>query len=173
MFITLAMSLNCGIVGLPNVGKSTIFSALTAHPAAAENYPFCTIDPNIGMVDVPDNRLDSLATIIRPKKIVPASMEFVDIAGLMKGASKGEGLGNRFLGHIRDVDAIVHVVRCFHDDDVAHVTGKVDPIADVETVNTELILSDMEILGRAKDKLQRAAHGGDRKASERIETILL
>ena len=146
------MSLQCGIVGLPNVGKSTLFNALTKAGIAAENYPFCTIEPNIGMVEVPDPRLQQLAAIINPERIVPAIVEFVDIAGLVAGASKGEGLGNQFLAHIRETDAIVNVVRCFEDDNVIHVAGKVDPISDIEVIQTELCLAD---LGTVDKTLQR------------------
>jgi GTP-binding protein YchF len=162
---------NCGIIGLPNVGKSTIFNALSGANAQMANYPFCTVEPNKGVVAVPDSRLYRIAGILGKSDPVPTRIEFVDVAGLVKGASKGEGLGNRFLGHIRDVDALVHVVRCFHDDDVAHVTGRVDPVSDIEIIQTELMLSDMEVLERAKEKLERASHGGDRKAAEKIKTI--
>lgn len=165
------MGFNCGIIGLPNVGKSTIFNALSGANALMANYPFCTVEPNKGVVAVPDARLYRIAGILGKSDPIPTRIEFVDVAGLVKGASKGEGLGNRFLGHVRDVDSLVHVVSCFHDDDVAHVTGRVDPRGDVETVRTELLLSDMEILERAKEKLERSAHGGDRKATEKIETI--
>lgn len=137
------MSLKCGIVGLPNVGKSTLFNALTKAGIAAENYPFCTIEPNVGIVEVPDTRLNQLAEIVKPERIVPAVVEFVDIAGLVAGASKGEGLGNQFLSHIRETNAIVNVVRCFDDDNVIHVSGKVDPISDIETIETELCLADL------------------------------
>ena len=140
------MSIKCGIVGLPNVGKSTLFNALTASEIPAENYPFCTIEPNVGIVQVPDERLDAIANIVKPKKIIPTTMEFVDIAGLVSGASKGEGLGNQFLGNIRETNAIAHVVRCFEDDDVTHVSGSIDPIDDVTIINTELALSDMEMV---------------------------
>src|ERR1700760_811097 len=142
------MPLNCGIVGLPNVGKSTIFNALTASKAAAANYPFCTIDPNVGIVPVPDDRLDRIVQLVKPNSIVPTTMEFVDIAGIVAGASKGEGLGNQFLANIRETDAIAHVVRCFEDPNVVHVTGKVDPIADIETINTELALADLATVER-------------------------
>ena len=147
------MSLKCGIVGLPNVGKSTLFNALTKAGIAAENYPFCTIEPNVGTVEVPDPRLDQLAQIITPERIVPAIVEFVDIAGLVAGASQGEGLGNQFLAHIRETDAIVNVVRCFEDDNVIHVAGRVDPIADIEVIQTELYLAD---LGTVEKTLQRS-----------------
>ncbi|MGB1582087.1 MAG: GTPase, partial [Nevskiales bacterium] len=138
------MGIQCGIVGLPNVGKSTLFNALTQAEIAAENYPFCTIDPNVGVVPVPDPRLDKLAAIVNPQQVLPATVEFVDIAGLVAGASKGEGLGNQFLANIRETDAIAHVVRCFEDDDVIHVSGSVDPIRDIEIIHTELVLADLE-----------------------------
>lgn len=149
------MKLNCGIVGLPNVGKSTLFKALTAAPAEAANYPFCTIDPNIGIVAVPDDRLEKIAAIVRPQKTIHSTVEFVDIAGLVAGASKGEGLGNQFLGHIRQVGAIVHVLRCFEDDDIVHVNGKVDPISDRDIIQTELALSDLETVQRKKSSLEK------------------
>jgi hypothetical protein len=152
-------------VGLPNVGKSTLFNALTAAGISAENYPFCTIEPNVGVVAVPDPRLDALAAIVKPKKILPTTMEFVDIAGLVAGASKGEGLGNQFLAHIRETDAIAHVVRCFEDDDVAHVSGRVDPISDVETIDTELVLADMETLDKAMGRISRTAKSGNKDAA--------
>jgi GTP-binding protein YchF len=159
------MGFNCGIVGLPNVGKSTLFNALTATAAAqAANYPFCTIEPNVGRVGVPDTRLDTLAQIAKSAKIIPTQLEFVDIAGLVRGASKGEGLGNKFLAHIREVDAIIHVLRCFENDDITHVEGRIDPIADAETVETELMLADMESLEKRLDGLQKRAKQNDKEA---------
>jgi GTP-binding protein YchF len=158
------MGIQCGIVGLPNVGKSTLFNALTKAQIAAENYPFCTIDPNVGVVGVPDPRLDQLAAIARPEKVLPAAVEFVDIAGLVAGASKGEGLGNQFLAHIRDTDAIAHVVRCFVNDDIVHVSGKVDPIADIEVIDTELCLADLTSVEKAVDRAAKAAKAHDKDA---------
>lgn len=158
-----------GVVGLPNVGKSTLFNAITNAGAQAENYPFCTIEPNTGIVPVPDHRLDVLAEMYHPKKITPTSIEFVDIAGLVKGASRGEGLGNKFLSHIREVDAIVHVVRCFDDDNIIHVDGSVNPARDIETINLELIFSDMETVQKRKEKADKNFRGGDKKAGVEAE----
>ncbi|MCR5536192.1 MAG: redox-regulated ATPase YchF [Succinivibrio sp.] len=166
------MGFNCGIVGLPNVGKSTLFNALTKASIAAENFPFCTIEPNTGIVPVPDQRLDAIAAIVNPAKIVPAAMEFVDIAGLVKGASKGEGLGNQFLMNIRETDAIAHVVRCFEDDNIIHVSGKVDPISDIEVINTELELADLEVCEKALQRLEkRARTGGDKEALAQVVAL--
>jgi GTP-binding protein YchF len=158
------MGIKCGIVGLPNVGKSTLFNALTRAQIAAENYPFCTIDPNVGVVPVPDPRLNALAEIVKPERILPATVEFVDIAGLVAGASKGEGLGNKFLSHIRETDAIAHVVRCFEDDDVVHVAGRIKPLDDIEVINTELALADLDTVERGLLRAEKAAKAGDKDA---------
>ena len=166
------MSLKCGIVGLPNVGKSTLFNALTKAGIAAENYPFCTIEPNTGVVEVPDPRLNELAKIISPERIVPAIVEFVDIAGLVAGASKGEGLGNQFLAHIRETDAIVNVVRCFEDPNVIHVAGKVDPIADIEVIQTELCLADLGTVEKALQRYTKAAKSGNDKEAAALVALL-
>lgn len=161
------MGLNCGIVGLPNVGKSTIFRALTSSPAEAANYPFCTIEPNVGVVEVPDARIKKIADIIGPEKVIPSIVEFVDIAGLVKGASKGEGLGNQFLGHIRQVGAICHVVRCFEDENIVHVNGKVDPAGDIETINIELCFADLDTVTKRLQTLDKSLKSHDKKIKEK------
>ncbi len=165
------MGIKCGIVGLPNVGKSTLFNALTKAGIAAANFPFCTIEPNVGIVPVPDPRLNALADIVKPQRVLPTAVEFVDIAGLVAGAASGEGLGNKFLAHIREVDAITHVVRCFDNDDVIHVNNKVDPIADIETIDTELALADLDSVEKALQRAERSAKTGDKDAKVRVEVL--
>jgi GTP-binding protein YchF len=165
------MALSVGIVGLPNVGKSTLFNAITQAGAESANYPFCTIEPNVGVVEVPDERLDTLAEMVNPQKIVPTAFKFVDIAGLVEGASKGEGLGNKFLAHIREVDAIVQVVRCFVDENITHVAGKVDPIRDIEVITLELILADIETIEKRLEKSRKNLKGGDKKVAQEVECL--
>jgi hypothetical protein len=166
------LGIKCGIVGLPNVGKSTLFNAVTqAQNAAAANYPFCTIDPNVGVVPVPDLRLQAIAAIVKPEKVLPTTVEFVDIAGLVAGASKGEGLGNKFLAHIREVDAIAHVVRCFVNDDVVHVAGRIDPLSDIEVINTELALADLDTVERGLQRAEKASKAGDKDAIRLREVL--
>ncbi|AUS28960.1 redox-regulated ATPase YchF [Paenibacillus polymyxa] len=165
------MALKAGIVGLPNVGKSTLFNAITQAGAESANYPFCTIDPNVGVVEVPDERLDKLTELVVPNKTVPTAFEFVDIAGLVRGASKGEGLGNKFLAHIREVDAIVHVVRCFEDENITHVDGKIDPISDIQTINLELILADIESVDKRIDRSRKNMKGGNKQYAQEVEVL--
>lgn len=165
------MGFKCGIVGLPNVGKSTLFNCLTKAGIQAENYPFCTIEPNVGMVPVPDPRLDELAAIVKPEKVLPTMMQFVDIAGLVAGASRGEGLGNKFLAHVRETDAIAHIVRCFENDDVTHVAGRVDPVSDIQAIDTELCLADLDVAEKALDKIGRQTKSGDKEAIRQAKLL--
>ncbi|MFL2698130.1 MAG: redox-regulated ATPase YchF [Gammaproteobacteria bacterium] len=165
------MALKCGIVGLPNVGKSTLFNALTSAGIDAQNFPFCTIEPNQGIVSVPDKRLHSISSIVNPEKVIPTTTEFVDIAGLVEGASKGEGLGNKFLSHIRETQAIIHVIRCFEDEDITHVNEKIDPISDLEIIETELLLADLETVSNAKEKVERIAKSGDKAVTNQYKIL--
>ena len=165
------MALKAGIVGLPNVGKSTLFNAITQAGAESANYPFCTIDPNVGVVEVPDERLDKLTELVVPNRTVPTAFEFVDIAGLVRGASKGEGLGNKFLAHIREVDAIVHVVRCFEDENITHVDGKINPISDIQTINLELILADLDSVEKKIDRTRKNMKGGNKQFVQEVEVL--
>ena len=169
--VIFTMGLKAGIVGLPNVGKSTLFNALTSSEAEAENYPFCTIEPNLGRVPVPDPRLDVLADLASSERRIPTSLEFIDIAGLVRGASSGEGLGNQFLAQIREVDALAHVVRCFEDEDVSHTQGAVDPVSDVQVVQTELMLADLESLDRQRVRLEKMKRGGDRESEALLQVV--
>lgn len=169
--VVIYMALKAGIVGLPNVGKSTLFNAITQAGAESANYPFCTIDPNVGIVEVPDERLDKLTELVEPKKTVPTAFEFVDIAGLVRGASKGEGLGNKFLAHIREVDAIVHVVRCFEDENITHVDGKIDPVSDIQTINLELILADIESIEKRIERSKKNMKGGNKQYVQEVEVL--
>ena len=166
------MGLNCGIVGLPNIGKSTIFSALTSTPAEAANYPFSTVKPNVGIVSIPDERLDKIASIFKPKKVIPAVVEFVDISGLAQGASRGEGLGNKFLSHIREVGVIAHIVRCFKNDDIIHVSGKIDPLSDIEVINIELALADLETVEKRKEKLEKLLKATSKDGGKETRALL-
>src|SRR4029453_17158630 len=166
------MGISCGIVGLPNVGKSTLFNALSAAGAAVANYPFCTIEPNVGVVPVPDARLDALVALYKPKSVVAATVNFVDIAGLVRGASKGEGLGNQFLANIRETDAIAHVVRCFEDPNIVHVEGRIDPVSDIQVIDTELCLKDLESVDKQIAKVEKVARAGGDKEAQRLHAVL-
>jgi GTP-binding protein YchF len=167
------MALQCGIVGLPNVGKSTLFNSLSSAKAEAANFPFCTIEPNVGVVTVPDSRLKMLESLVNPQRVLPTVIEFVDIAGLVKGASKGEGLGNKFLANIREVDAVVHVIRCFEDENIIHVAGSIDPVFDKEVIDNELQLKDLESVEKKIQKSEKIAKSGDAKARKELETLLI